>query len=70
MVHFKGMLLVGKHEETLLRINKHPSLFVCDVIYKQEMVYAWTNFSLQDEPWAEFSTLEVAASTPCTYYPV
>jgi hypothetical protein len=22
---------------------------------------AWTNFSLQDEPWAEFSTLEVAA---------
>ncbi len=22
---------------------------------------SWTNFSLQDEPWAEFSTLEVAA---------
>ncbi len=21
----------------------------------------WTNFSWQDEPWAEFSTLEVAA---------
>ncbi len=21
----------------------------------------WTNFSLQDEPWAEFSTLEVVA---------
>jgi hypothetical protein len=22
---------------------------------------AWTNLSLQDKPWAEFSTLEVAA---------
>jgi hypothetical protein len=31
----------------------------------------WTNFSLQDEPWAEFSTLEVAAACiPCTYSPV
>jgi hypothetical protein len=31
----------------------------------------WTNFSLQDEPWAEFSTLEVAAACiPCTYCPV
>jgi hypothetical protein len=25
------------------------------------IIQAWTNFSLQDEPWAEFSTLEVAA---------
>jgi len=24
-------------------------------------VVAWTNFSLQDKPWAKFSTLEVAA---------
>ncbi len=24
-------------------------------------LYAWTNFSLQDEPWAEFTTLDVAA---------
>jgi hypothetical protein len=31
---------------------------------------AWTNFSLQDEPWAEFSTLEVAACIIlCTYSP-
>ncbi len=30
-------------------------------------VVAWTNFSLQDKPWAEFSTLEVAACIPCTY---
>ncbi len=31
----------------------------------------WTNFSLQDEPWAEFSTLEVAACVIlCTYHPV
>ncbi len=27
----------------------------------------WTNFSKQDNPWADFSTLEVAASLPCTY---
>ncbi len=26
-----------------------------------QSVDAWTNFSWQDEPWAEFSTLEVAA---------
>ncbi len=25
---------------------------------------AWTNFSLQDKTWAEFSTLEVAAHVP------
>ncbi len=32
---------------------------------------SWTNFSLQDEPWAEFSTLEVAACIIlCTYGPV
>ncbi len=32
---------------------------------------AWTNFSLQDEPWAEFSTLEVAACIILsTYGPV
>jgi len=31
---------------------------------------SWTNFSLQDEPWVEFSTLEVAACMPCTYCPV
>jgi hypothetical protein len=30
----------------------------------------WTNFSLQDEPWAVFTTLEVAACIPCTYCPV
>ncbi len=34
-------------------------------------VIPWTNFSLQDEPWAEFSTLEVAACIIlCTYGPV
>ncbi len=32
---------------------------------------SWTNFSIQDEPWAEFSTLEVAACVIlCTYGPV
>ncbi len=34
------------------------------------MMWAWTNFSLQDKPWAEFTTLEVAACKPCTYCPV
>ncbi len=34
-------------------------------------VSPWTNFGLQDEPWAEFSTLEVAACIIlCTYSPV
>ncbi len=32
---------------------------------------AWTNFSLQDKPWAKFATLEVAACIIlCTYCPV
>jgi hypothetical protein len=30
----------------------------------------WTNFSRQDDPRAEFSTLEVAACIPCAYCPV
>ncbi len=35
---------------------------------RKEREKAWTNFSLQDESWAEFSTLEVAAvCIPCTY---
>ncbi len=38
-----------------------PSLWKC---FTQ---VPWTNFSLQDKPWAEFSTLEVAACIPCTY---
>jgi hypothetical protein len=36
----------------------------------QENGSLWTNFSLQDKNWAEFSTLEVAACIPCTYCPV
>ena len=28
----------------------------------------WTNFSEQDETWAEFSTLEVAVCMPCIYF--
>ncbi len=37
----------------------------------ENLAQAWTNFSLQDEPWAEFSTLEVAACVIlCTYGPV
>jgi hypothetical protein len=30
----------------------------------------WTNFSWQDEPWTEFSTLEGSACMPCTYWAV
>jgi hypothetical protein len=30
----------------------------------------WTNFSLQGEPWAEFTSFEVAACKPFTYCPV
>jgi hypothetical protein len=37
---------------------------------RNRKVYAGTNFSLQDEPWAEFTTLEVAACKPGTYCPV
>ncbi len=33
-------------------------------------VYPWTNFSLQDKPLAEFTTLEVAACIPYTYWQV
>jgi hypothetical protein len=29
--------------------------------------HAWTNFSQQDETWAEFSTLEGAVCMPCSY---
>ncbi len=38
-----------------------------DAVQEVEGVNPWTNFSLQDEPWAEFTTLEVAA---CTYCPL
>jgi hypothetical protein len=36
----------------------------------EKRIDTWTNFSLQDKPWAEFSTLEVAVCIPCTYCPV
>jgi hypothetical protein len=31
-------------------------------MFHLDRLQPWTNFSLQDEPWAEFSTLEVAAA--------
>jgi hypothetical protein len=31
-------------------------------LLKNDKLYPWTNFSLQDEPWAKFSTLKVAAA--------
>jgi hypothetical protein len=30
-------------------------------------VMLWTNFSQQDKPWAEFSTLEVAVCGLCNF---
>jgi hypothetical protein len=39
-------------------------------INAQVSILSCTNFSLQDEPWAEFSTLQVAACIPRTYCPV
>ena len=43
-----------------------------DILTEEQKVLeeSWTNFSLQDEPWAEFTTLDVAACIPCTYCPV
>jgi len=47
-------------KKTFLAVHlKHSSFY--------PLVDAWTNFNLQDEPWAEFSTLEVATSIPRTY---
>ncbi len=44
-----------------LRYDKRQKfdLSFCSTFHSSD--FAWTNFSLQDEPWAEFSTLEVAA---------
>ncbi len=38
--------------------------------HQDYLLSPWTNLSLQDMPWAEFTTLEVAAYIPCTYCPV
>jgi hypothetical protein len=49
--------------------TSRSSTYDCDSGESRSVIYdpiifiiqAWTNFSLQDEPWTEFSTLEVAA---------
>ncbi len=53
-----------------MNIFCQPILKIEQIKKDQSMQYAqpWTNFSLQDKPWAEFSTLEVAACIIlCTY---
>jgi hypothetical protein len=55
------------------RLNTKPlkEKIVLETLLSVASGAPWTNFSLQDEPWAEFSTLEVAAACiPCTYCPV
>jgi hypothetical protein len=46
------------------RVTKISAIF----LYSTKQ--SWTNFSLQDKPWAKFSILEVAACIPCIYCPV
>jgi hypothetical protein len=59
-----------------LELKTWPRLasFLCILEFScvrvEENVKPWTNFSLQDEPWAKFTTLEVAACNPFTYCPV
>jgi hypothetical protein len=54
---------------SVIATNNEP--YAQHFIFVITYFWAWTNFSLQDEPWAEFSTLEVAAACiPCTYCPV
>ncbi len=36
-------------------------------VYRFNMLWPWTNFSQQDKPWAEFSTLEEAIHTLYTH---
>jgi hypothetical protein len=70
---FQNILLAEYHgtfHDTPSNKMDHLCLTFKTSVDEQEMmssIYAWTNFSLQDEPWAEFSTLKVAACIPCTY---
>jgi hypothetical protein len=58
-----------KAQNTYTNHRSYSQHFIFFVTY--EWSQSWTNFSLQDKPWAEFSTLEVAAACiPCTYCPV
>jgi len=52
-----------KHTYTDREIDESMNGWV-DVQTKNKRDRAWTNFSLQDEPWAEYSTLQVAACIP------
>jgi hypothetical protein len=49
-IHQKGI----KQKDSLHKVIRQKGI-------KQNDIQTWTNFSWQDEPWAEFQTLEVAA---------
>ncbi len=54
-----------------LQASEWACVHACFMLARVAMDKSWTNFSLQDEPWAEFSTIEVAACVIlCTYGPV
>jgi hypothetical protein len=44
------------------------ALFLPQVSQFHHYKNAWTNFSLQDKYWADFSTLEVAKCMHCIYF--
>ncbi len=50
------------------QIKLRSMMFCCDVPFK--IAFHGQTLAGRTEPWAEFSTLEVAAYIPCTYCPV
>ncbi len=54
-------LFVSYEENKVFRIRPQKPTLVCSYWNILLSTQAWTNFSWQDKPWAEFSTLEVAA---------
>jgi hypothetical protein len=59
-VHF--IIKVAK-ESKVCKVNL-IKLFWCKFTASFLKATPWTNFILQDEPWAEFSSVEVAACKP------
>jgi len=50
-----------------IAVRSFIKISLCVYIYLYICIWPWTNFSYQDETWAEFSTLEVAVCAPCSY---
>ncbi len=68
----------GTYNTLMITPERHVQMTEYSLLAKRKLVtfwilcsVSWTNFSLQDKPWAEFLTLEVTAcSILCTYGPV